>query len=54
MEKFMTFGIGDIKSIDSFLCMASSLETLADNLITKPTDKYEMFKNMKNMLTPMS
>ena len=27
--------------------MALSLETLAEHLITKSTDKYEMFENMK-------
>ena len=43
----MTFGIGDIKSIDSFQFMASSLETLADNLNTQSTDKYEMLENLK-------
>ena len=47
MEKFMAFGVGDIKFIDSFQFMALSLETLADNLITKSTDKYEMFENVK-------
>ena len=47
MEKFMTFGVGDIKFIDSFQFMASSLETLAENLITDSTDNYEMFENME-------
>ena len=47
MEKFMTISIGDVKFIDSFQFMASSLETLAENLITKSKDKYEMFENMK-------
>ena len=50
MGKFMTFGIGDVKFIDSFQLMASSLETLADTLITKSTDKYEMFENMKKTI----
>ena len=43
----MTFGVGDVKFIDSFQFMASSLETLAENLITKSKDEYEMFENMK-------
>ena len=47
MEKCMTFGIGDIEFIVSFQCMASSLETLAEHLSTKSTDKYEMFENVK-------
>ena len=54
MEKFMTFGVGDIKFIDSFQFMASSLETLAEHLITKSKDEYEMFENLKNILTLMS
>ena len=48
MAKFMTFNIGDVKVIDSFQCMTSSLETLSDNLITQSTDNYEMFENLKN------
>ena len=40
----MAFGIGDIKLIDSFQCMASSLQALAENLITKSADSYEMFE----------
>ena len=43
----MAFGIGDVKFIDSFQLMASSLETLAENLITKSTDKSEMFENLE-------
>ena len=43
----MAFVIGDAKFIDSFQFMASSLETLADHLITNSTDKYEMFENME-------
>ena len=31
MEKCMTFGVGDIKFIDSFQYMASTLETLAEH-----------------------
>jgi hypothetical protein len=51
MEKFMTFNIGDVKFIDAFQFMASSLETLAKNLITKSSDKYEKFENMKMNFT---
>ena len=54
MEKFMTFEIGDVQVIDAFQLMASSLETLSDNLITQSTDNYAMFENVKNSLTPMS
>ena len=43
----MTFAIGDVKFIDSFQFMASSLETLADTRITTSTDNYEMFENME-------
>ena len=50
----MTFEIGDVQVIDSFQLMASSLETLSDNLITQSTDNYAMFENVKNSLTPMS
>jgi hypothetical protein len=38
-EKFMSFSIGDIKFIDSFQFMASSLEKLVENLYDKE-DKY--------------
>jgi hypothetical protein len=54
MEKFMSFNVGDVKFIDSFQFMASSLETLAKNLITTSTDKYEKFDNMKSILTLMN
>ena len=47
MEKVMAFEIGDSKFIDSFQFIASSLETLADPLITNSTDKYEMFAIME-------
>ena len=49
MEKLMAFVIGDNKFIDAFQFMASSLETLAEHWITKSTDKYEMFENMKKV-----
>ena len=45
METFMTFGIGEVEFIDSFQFMASSLETLADNLIT--TSKFSTMKCWK-------
>ena len=49
-EKFMTFSIGDIHFIDSFQFMASSLETLATNLLSEnPNDKYENYTNMKKV-----
>jgi hypothetical protein len=47
MQKFMTFNVGDVKFIDAFQFMASSLETLTKNLITKSTDKCDKFENMK-------
>ena len=47
MEKFMTFEIADVQFIESFQLMASSLETLSDNLITQSTDNYDMFEHMK-------
>ncbi len=47
MEMFLPMGVGDIKFIDSFQFMDSSLETLADNLITKSIDQNEMFEHMK-------
>ena len=51
-EKFMTFSIGDIKFIDSLQFMASSLETLANNLSSNnKNDKYENYHNMKHTLT---
>ena len=47
MEKCMAFGIGDIKFIDSFQFLASSLATLAENLSTQSTDNYEVFEILK-------
>ena len=52
--KFMTFNIGDVRFIDGLQCMASALETLADNLITPSTNNYAMFEMMTNILTLMS
>ena len=45
-EKFMSFNIGDIRFIDSFKFMASSLENLAKNLHDKE-DKFKYFNFMK-------
>ena len=45
-EKFMSFSIGDIRFIDSFKFMASSLENLAKNLHDKE-DKFKYFNFMK-------
>jgi hypothetical protein len=53
MEKFLTLNVRDVKFIDSFQCMASSLETLPTKIITKSIDKYETFDNMQNILTLM-
>ena len=45
-EKFISFSIGDLKFIDSFQFMSSSLEKLVENLYDKD-DKYKNFKFMK-------
>jgi hypothetical protein len=45
-EKFMSFGIGNLKFIDSLQFMASSLEKLVENLYDK-NDKYNNFNHMK-------
>ena len=42
----MSFDIGNLKFIDSFQFMASSLDTLVKNLYDKE-DKYKKFKSMK-------
>ena len=47
-EKFMSFSIGELKFIDSFQFMGSSLETLATNLYD-PQDKYKNFVFMKQI-----
>ena len=46
MKKFMSFGIGNLKFVDSLQFMASSLEKLVENLYDK-TDKYNNFNHMK-------
>ena len=43
----MTFSIGDLKFIDSFQFMASSLEKLVENLYDPSEDKFQNFKFMK-------
>jgi hypothetical protein len=44
-EKFMSFDIGHLRFIDSFQFMASSLESLVENLVDeKATNKYYNFK----------
>ena len=45
-EKFMSISIGDLKFIDSFQFMASSLEKLSENLYDDE-DKFKNFKFMK-------
>ena len=45
-EKFISFNIGELKFIDSFQFMASSLEKLVDNLY-ESDDKYKNFNFMK-------
>ena len=50
-EKFMTFSIGDLKFIDSFHFMASSLEKLVDNLYD-PSDKLNNFTFVQQNYPP--
>ena len=61
-EKFMTFSVGDIKFIDSFKFMATSLDKLVKNLYDKTdpsdqfsgthtrSDKYKHFNFMKKRI----
>ena len=45
-EKFMSFKIGDLKFLDSFQFLSSSLEQLSKNLYDE-TDKFKYLNNMK-------
>ena len=45
-EKFMTFKIGELKFIDSFQFMSSSIEKLTETLY-QSDDKYKYFHSMK-------
>ena len=47
-EKFMSFSIGDLRFIDSFAFMASSLDSLV-NILYDDKDKFINFTCMKNM-----
>jgi hypothetical protein len=49
-EKFISFNIGELKFIDSFQFMASSLEKLVDNLY-ESDDKYKNFNFMKKRIS---
>ena len=46
----MSFNIGNLRFIDSFQLMASSLENLVGNLYVDEPDKYKNFDNMKNIM----
>ena len=47
-EQFMSFKIGELKFIDSFQFMASSIEKLTERFLMKmKNDKYNNFNNMR-------
>ena len=46
-EKFMTFSFCNLRFIDSFLFMSSSLDILTESLKTKNEDEFENFNFMK-------
>ena len=52
-EKFLSFNIGDLRFIDSFRFMATSLDKLVGNLYDDGEDKFKNFNFIKKRNTRM-
>lgn len=46
MERYVSFSVGDLRFIDSFQFMTSSLETLVNNLAGEGLSHFRKFTNI--------
>lgn len=46
MKRYVSFTVGDLRFIDSFQFMTSSLETLVNNLVSEGLSHFKHFTNI--------